>query len=101
MTKLEMEFTQELLKALNAAEQVTGVAETRLREQAQKDGGAKAMKRLLGRSQLTRQFALLQEKRRLDLCPEFLVTRGRFGALFTDEEVNLCLEALLEAGVFS
>lgn len=101
MTKLEMEFTQALLACLEKAQASTGLTETRLKEQAQKEGGAKALQRLWDRQQLTRQFGLLAQQNKLDLSPEYLATRGRYAPLFTDDQVNFCLEALLEAGAFS
>ena len=99
MTKLETAFTAELLKNLAAAAELTGVEEARLRQQAEKLGGPKAVKELIARGQMTRQFQPLKEKKRLDLSPEALVTKGKYAELFTDEEVNLCLQALLEAGM--
>ena len=100
MTKLETAFTQELLEQLTAAEQVTGVGEPRLREQSLTLGGPQAVKRLLGRGQTTRQFGPLREKGRLDLSVEVLVTWGKYAELFTDEEADACLAALLEAGFY-
>lgn len=101
MEKLEIEFTQELLRILDEAEQITGVADMQLKTQIQKHGGVRAIKEKLKRKQISRQFSLLEEKKRLKLSPEYLVIQGKFGALFTDDEVNLCLEVLLEAGAFS
>ncbi len=101
MTKLETAFTLELLKNLEEAERLTGIAEPRLKAQAQRSGGAAAVRQLLRRGQTARQFQALKELGRLELSPEYLVTQGRFGPLFTDEEANQCLEALLEAGAFS
>ena len=101
MTKLETDFTAELLKKLEQAEAVTGIPELRLQEAARKRGGAAAVKELLRRGQTTRQFSELKERGRLDLSAEYLVTRGKYGALFSDEEVDACLAALLEAGAFS
>ena len=100
MTKLECEFTKELLAALEQAEQLTGIAETRLTGSAQKRGGAAAFTEMLRRGQTTRQFPRLAEMGRLDLSPEYLATRGKYSALFTDEEADQCLAALLEAGAF-
>jgi hypothetical protein len=100
MTKLETDFTKALIGNLQQAETVTGVAETRLMTQAQQEGGPKAVKQLLGRGRQTRQFAPLREKQRLDLTPEALVAKGKYAGLFTDEEVNLCLQTLLEAGFY-
>ena len=100
MTKLETEFTADLLRSLTEAENLTGVAETRLRQQAEKLGGSKAVQELLKRGQTTRQFGPLKEKKRLDLSPEALVTKGKYASLFTDEEADGCLAALLEAGFY-
>lgn len=58
------------------------------------------MRAMLARGQQTRQFALLKGAGRLDLSPEALVVQGRFGALFTDEEVDACLQILLDAGMY-
>lgn len=100
MTKLETEFTTDLLQSLAEAEALTGVGEPRLRQQAEKLGGPKAVQELLKRGQTTRQFQPLKEKKRLDLSPEALVTKGKYAALFTDEEADICLSALLEAGLY-
>ena len=100
MTKLEAAFTDALLKQLLEAEAITGVAETRLMERAGKLGGPRAVSELLSRGQTTRQFDALRRKNRLDLSPESLVIKGKYAPLFTDEEANLCLETLLNAGAF-
>lgn len=100
MTPLETEFTLTLLEALREAETVTGVAEKRLAAQAEKLGGPEAVRQMLARGQKTRQFDPLREKGRLDLSVEALVTKGKFASLFTDQEADLCLSALLEAGMF-
>lgn len=100
MTKLETEFTAALLSALVQAETVTGVAEVRLQTQAEREGGVRAVQQMLARGQMTRQFGPLSEKKRLDLTPEALVIQGRFAPLFTDEQVDICLQTLLDAGMF-
>ena len=100
MTKLETEFTSALCAAIAEAEALTGVSEPRLLAQAQKDGGPKAVKQLLSRGQMTRQFEPLKQLGHLELTPEALVIRGKYGSLFSDDEVNQCLEVLLSAGMF-
>ena len=100
MTKLESDFTKELLAVLEQAEHLTGIAETRLAESARSRGGAAAVKELLRKGQSTRQFSRLAELKRLDLSPEHLATRGKYSELFTDEEADQCLASLLEAGAF-
>lgn len=101
MTKLETEFTAELLRVLAEAEKVTGIGEPRLRQQAEKLGGAKAVQQLLSRGQQTRQFEKLKEQKRLELTPEALASKGKYAQLFTDDEVNLCLQTLLDAGMYN
>lgn len=100
MTKQETAFTLALVENLKKAAELTGVEEARLLSQAEKDGGVKAVKMMLARGQVHRQFGPLKELGRLDLSPEALVIQGKYSALFTDEEANLCLNALLEAGMF-
>lgn len=100
MTKLETEFTTALRAAITEAEALTGISEPRLLEQAERDGGAKAVRQLLARGQMTRQFAPLKQLGRLELTPEALVIKGKYAVLFTDDEVNLCLQTLLDAGMF-
>ncbi len=100
MSNMESTFTTALLEQLSKAQKVCGVEETRLRQQAEKLGGVKAVQQMLSRRQETRQFVPLKQMKRLDLSVEALVIQGKFASLFTDEEVNTCLEALLEGGMF-
>lgn len=100
MNHLENQFTTALLEQLSKAKEACGVEETRLRQQAEALGGVKAVQQMLQRRQATRQFEPLKNKKRLDLSVEALVVKGKYGSLFTDDEVNTCLDALLEAGYF-
>lgn len=100
MKNIENTFTTALMAQLSKAQEVTGVEEVRLRQQAEKLGGVKAVQQMLARRQETRQFQPLQKMKRLDLSVEALVIQGKFGGLFSDEEVNACLQVLLEGGMF-
>lgn len=100
MLKQETAFTLALIENLKKAAALTGVEEPRLLSQAEKDGGVKAVKNMLARGQVHRQFEPLKKLGRLDLSPEALVIQGKYSPLFTDEEANICLSALLEAGMF-
>ena len=100
MLKQETAFTLALMENLKKAAALTGVEEPRLMAQAEKEGGVKAVKNMLSRGQVHRQFEPLKKIGRLDLSPEALVIKGKFSPLFTDEEANICLNALLEAGMF-
>lgn len=100
MKNIENTFTAELLWALTEAQKLTGVEETRLRQQAEKFGGSKAVTQMIDRRQQTRQFQPLKKMNRLDLTVEALVIQGKYGDLFSDEQVNACLQVLLENGMF-
>lgn len=97
---MEDKFTRELLERLGQAEKETGIPEPRLAEQVRTQGGVKAVGEYLRRGRLTRQFSALKEQGKLELTPESLVIQGKYGALFSDEQVNICLDRLLEAGFF-
>lgn len=58
------------------------------------------MKEMLSRRQMTRQFDALKKTHRLELSVEALVIQGKYAPLFTDDEVNECLNTLLEGGMF-
>ena len=56
--------------------------------------------RCLGSHRESDGFSILADKRHLELSLEALIIQGKYGSLFTDEEVNGCLDALMEAGYF-
>ena len=53
---------------------------------------------LLKRHRLSPWFEALAKKGQLAASPEALTVQSKYGELFTDDEVNACFEALLEAG---
>lgn len=91
------EFTGALLRQLDEAEAL-GCQGTRMRQAIRQYGGVKMVKETLRRNRDFDTFRPLAEQGRLDLSPEALAVTARFGALFTDEEVNLCLERLCAGG---
>lgn len=62
--------------------------------------GVDAVKELAKRRRVSDGFDALAKCGHLELTPEALMTKGKYGALFTDEEVNWCLDVLMEAGYF-
>lgn len=54
--------------------------------------------RALSGSRASDGFGTLEQLRRLDLTPEALAVDRRYTALFTDEEADIALTRLLEAG---
>ena len=96
---LEEQFTKAALNLVHAAEQV-GVPQPRLKNQLEQLGGLAVMADLLVRHRVSDGFDALAKQGRVDLSMEALVIQGRFGPLFTDEQVNDCLSLLCEAGLF-
>ena len=45
-------------------------------------------------------FEQLVDLKRMDLSMEALVVKGKYGALFTDDEVNSCFERLCADGFY-
>ena len=60
----------------------------------------KTARRWLSGSRESDGFAILADKKKLELSLEALVIDKRFTALFTDEEANTALERLLAAGYY-
>ena len=72
----------------------------RLLRQIESRGAVSALKEQLRRRQLSEHFDVLAERGLLRCAPEALVTSSEFGALFSDEEADFCLQALLDAGFY-
>ena len=101
MSPLEAAFDEALKKNLEEAERDCGVAQKRLRADVERFGGASCAKEMLRKGRQSDGFEALADAGRLDLSLEALVTAGRFGALFTDDEVNACFSALCAAGYYT
>ena len=100
MSPLETAFDEALKKSLDAAE-ACGVLQKRLRADAERFGAAACARTLLRRGRRSEGFDALADTGRLDLSLEALVVSGKYGALFTDEEVNACFAALCAAGYYT
>lgn len=97
--QLETEFQKELIEKLRQSEEA-GVCQKRLAGDVQQHGGVSCARELIRRRRVSDGFAALASIGRLELSLEALVTTGRYGALFTDEEVNACFAALCDAGYY-
>lgn len=95
---LERQFTQELLKNCELSSAVC--RQDRMLAELQKYGAVAYAKNLLRRNRRSEGFAALMAAGRLELSLEALVTAGKYGALFADEEVNACFSALCSAGYY-
>lgn len=93
------QFTKELLKAMDEAETL-GCRMVRFRQTVEKYGGVETAKEMLRKHRTSDCFSQLADQNRLDLTMEALVVKGKFGTLFTDEEVNCCFETLCDAGYY-
>ena len=93
--KLEQAFTDALTKAMDEADGL-GVVQKRLRADVERFGGAACARELLKKQRRSDGFEALSDLGRLDLSLEALVTAGKFGSLFTDDEVNQCFTALCD-----
>lgn len=63
-------------------------------------GGPETLRELAGKQRLSDGFDFLVKCGHPELTLEALAVQGKYGSLFTDEEVNWCLEVLVEAGYF-
>ncbi len=95
--QLEEAFQAALLKQCGEAEAL-GCRMTRLRGQIEQHGALATVRNLLRRRQVSDGFDRLAQLGRLDLSVEALAVQSRFGALFSDDEVNACFASLLDAG---
>ena len=96
-TRLELLFDQELLQNAEQARILCGSPVTRFVRSVQTTGGVSAVRELCRRN---RPSDALAQAGRLDLSAEASAVKGKYGPLFTDDEVNACLALLLEAGYF-
>lgn len=97
MEKLQQEFAKSWAAA-RAEMETRNVGAKRMEMACWDLGDLAAAKRILGGRRCSDGFDALAKQGRLDLTVEALACRGKFGPLFSDEEVNTALERLLEAG---
>ena len=96
--QLAAAFTAALQAACRKAAEETGVEDVRFVKEMEQRGGAEALRGLWKRRRLSPWFDALAARGRLELSPEAIAIQSKYGALFTDDEVNVCFSALLEAG---
>lgn len=82
------------------AEQL-GVRMARLKKDAETYGGVKTARELLRKNRLSDGFDQLEQLGKLELSLEALVVKGKYGALFTDDEVNRCFDRLCIGGYYT
>ena len=99
MTLAQM-FLIRAIENAQTAMQTHGCPTKRLISNLQTYGGAETLKELARKRRVSDGFDALIQCGHPELTLEALAVQSKFGTLFTDEEVNWCLEVLVEAGYF-
>lgn len=97
---LAQEFQIIAMKNAQTAMLAHGCPTRRLLGELESRGGVEVLQQLASRHRLSDGFDALVRCAHPELTLEALAVQGKYGSLFTDEEVNHCLDALLEAGYF-
>ncbi|MBP3634198.1 MAG: hypothetical protein J6J43_06465 [Oscillospiraceae bacterium] len=98
--KLEKEFQLQAMQNAQTAMLVHSCPTKRLLQTLETDGGVKTVQELCKRHRVSDGFDDLCRKGLGELTLEALVVKGKYGILFTDDEVNFCLDVLMQAGHF-
>lgn len=96
---LEEAFCREAEKNAQTAMLAHGAPTKRLLL-ALEQSGLEPVRESARRHRVSDGFDHLSRLGHLELTPEALMTKGKYGALFTDDEVNWALNVLMEAGYF-
>lgn len=97
---LAQEFQLAAMKNAQTAMLAHGCPTKRLLGELETRGGAEVLRQLAARRRLSDGFDALVRCGHPELTLEALAVQRKYGTLFTDDEVNWCLDALLEAGFF-
>lgn len=96
---LEQAFCREAVQNARTAMLAHGAPTKRLL-QGLEQIGLNALRENTRRHRVSDGFDHLARLGHLELTPEALMVKGKYGILFTDDEVNWCLSTLMEAGYF-
>lgn len=97
---LAQTFQEQAQRNAQTAMLAHGAPTKRLLQNLQENGGLETAKEQLRRRRVSDGFDALARCRHLELSLEALIIQGKYGTLFTDDEVNWCLTVLMEAGYF-
>ncbi|QNU65417.1 hypothetical protein EHE19_010755 [Ruminiclostridium herbifermentans] len=98
MTDLEKKFFENMKNIYIRADKECGYRATRFLQMLNEKGGVNTAKILISKPGGTEGFAKLWELGRLELSVEALVIQDEFQELFTQEEIDSCIERLKEYG---
>lgn len=96
----EQDFTKKAIENAQIAMLAHGAATKRLLRDLETYGGVRLLQDLCRKHRLSDGFDELAACGHTELTLEALAVQSRFGALFTDEEVNRCCEALCQTDHF-
>lgn len=96
--KLKKQFHEDMIHIYTTAKKECGYTASRFLQMVTERGGVAAAKALISKPGGTDGFAVLWERRRLDLSVESYVLKPEYKTLFTDEERNMCRERLEQFG---
>lgn len=98
--KLSQEFQLQAMKNAQTAMLSYGCPTKRLLQTLQSRGGVETVQEHCKRHRVSDGFDALCACGHSELTLEALAIQGKYGALFTDDEVNWCLDVLMQAGCF-
>ena len=97
---LAQAFQKEAVTNAQTAMLSHGAPMKRLLQTLETHGGVETAREQVKRHRLSDGFDHLRRCGHLELSLEATMTKGKYASLFTDEEVNWCLDVLLEAGYY-
>ena len=97
---LEQTFQKEALVNAQTAMATHGCPTKRLYQTLDTHGGVETARELAKKHRSSDGFEALRQCGHLELTLEALMVKGKYGCLFTDEEINWCFELLVDAGYF-
>lgn len=97
---LEKKLTEEIIKNCAVAEKDYECKMTRLLQTIERFGAVRTIQEILRKGRTSDCFEKLAKAKRLDLTVEAVIVKPKYGALFTDEEVNACYDLLCENGYY-
>lgn len=97
---LEQTFQKEALEQAQKAMLAHGCPTKRLYQTLETRGGVETARELAKKHRVSDGFEALRQCGHLELSLEALMVKGKYGTLFTDDEINWCFEVLVDAGYF-
>lgn len=98
MRKIELDLFNDMVNIYKEADIQCNYKPTRFFQMLQTKGAIVTAKELINKSGVTDGFTRLWECKRLDLSLEALIIKDKYKELFTEEEIEKCLNRLKEYG---